>query len=1027
MSLRFKLLIPFAIFLICSVFFIELIWLPRFIRLEEKVLKQHEQEYIELFATTLLPDILIGDLAKIHSTLDIVLSKKEHFQNVILENSTGIQIYPIEPVEQIEMPDTSGSTDVLNYILRFQEKTIAQFHVRVNFDTIILERVSEIQVLEIIILLILVVATLFSTIFQELFIRRPLVRLAKASSKIAGGRFDVKLPPVSKDEIGQFNMAFDDMRKRIWVREGELASSKKRLAAIIENTIDSIITINPKGDIQSANRATESLFGYSQDEMLGKNINMLMPEPYHTLHDSYLDNYIKTGIAQIIGIGREVSGKRKDGSIFPIDLSVSEVMLENQTVFTGIIRDITERKNHEETLVKFKKAVNKAGHAIYITDKEGIIEYVNPAFEKITGYAAQEALGQTPRILNSRDMPSLHHKQLWDTILKGETWDSEIINRRKNGQQYHAHQTIAPFTGDQGNIKGFVAIQMDISEQYQARTELLQAKESAEVAGKAKSDFLANMSHEIRTPMNGVIGMTDLLLNTDLTKEQLRYAETVRNSGELLLGLINDILDFSKIEAGKLTLEIIDFNLQGLLEDLSATLALRAHDKGLELICSANLDVPLMLCGDPGRIRQIISNLATNAIKFTHQGEVMIRVALESESEHSTVLRFSVRDTGIGIPHDKLDLLFEKFTQADASTTRQYGGTGLGLAISKQLAELMGGSIGVISDEGRSSEFWFTACFGKQVTESVGAEPLPPAELHDVRVLIVDDNNSTREILTMNMGSWGMRPADTSNGRLALQAMQQAVTEGDPFKIAVIDMQMPGMDGETLGLAIKQDSQLKTVKMVMLTSIGQRGDARHFAEIGFDGYLTKPARQQELKNVLSVALMDRQTKPVSSLPAIVSRHSARDLLNLYTGSKARILLVEDNITNQQVAMAILGKLGLKADAVANGLEALTALETISYDLVLMDCQMPEMDGYEATRQIRNPHSAVLDHEVFIIAMTANAMQGDRDKCLAAGMNDYMTKPVKPQSLAKVLDKWLPIFFAILWTSSTIFSLLKSNS
>jgi CheY-like chemotaxis protein len=541
--------------------------------------------------------------------------------------------------------------------------------------------------------------------------------------------------------------------------------------------------------------------------------------------------------------------------------------------------------------------------------------------------------------------------------------------------------------------------------------------------------------------MNGVIGMTGLLLDTELDDEQRRYAEMVRISGESLLSLINDILDFSKIEANKLDLETLNFDLSSLLDDFAAMIAVRAHGKGLELLCAADLNVPTLLIGDPGRLRQILNNLTGNAVKFCHTGEVSIRVSLEDDSAESmeqeteeketVLLRFSVRDTGIGISADKIDILFDKFSQVDASTTRKYGGSGLGLAISRQLAELMDGEAGVSSEKDKGSEFWFTARFGKQAG-GAHSESIMPDVLSGVRVLIVDDNATNREILTTRMTSWGMRPMEAQNGQEALHALNLALDENDPFRIAVIDMQMPGMDGETLGRLIQTNDRLADTKMMMLTSIGMRGDAKRFQEIGFSAYSTKPIRHLELKAVLLALTEQDTTEP---LP-IVTRHSALGMQNLFAGRKARILLAEDNFTNRLVALGILKKLGLQADAVTNGVEALNALQTLPYDLVLMDVQMPEMDGFEATKIIRNyesgirnqereePNEEVGDHSSFtlhhshftlhtssfilpIIAMTAHTMKGDRERCLEAGMNGYISKPISPQALAEMLEKWLP--------------------
>ena len=672
----------------------------------------------------------------------------------------------------------------------------------------------------------------------------------------------------------------------------------------------------------------------------------------------------------------------------------------------GFGMDFTERKQSEDIVkrerILLRTVIDHLPNTVYMKDRQGRKMLANRAELEMMGCESEEqAIGKTDFDIYPREIAEKFYEDDMQVINYGKPVlnREEIIVDRQGNKKWWLTSKI-PLRNEKGEIVGLVGIGQDITERKIAEEEIRKAKEVAEAANRAKSEFLANVSHEIRTPMNGIIGMTGLLLETNLTPEQRDYAETIRTCSESLLQILNDILDFSKVEAGKLELEELDFNIHSVIDDIAELLAFKAHEKGLEFISFVDPDVPEWLNGDPGRLRQVIINLVNNGIKFTQKGEVSIRVSKVGQGNGIVTLRFEVTDTGIGIPEDKIGSLFKPFSQVDSSTTRRFGGTGLGLSISKRLVEMMGGEIGVKSQVGKGSTFWFTARF--KVLKETPVTGLPAIEiLKGRRVLVVDDNPTNRQLLSILLGNWGCIHEEISSPVAALKRLREATAEGNSFDIALLDMNMPDLTGEELGRIIKSDPAISKTHLILLSSVGQRGDLERLRKIGFYGYLTKPIRQANLLQMLANIFAPQLQKELEDAK------KARDTAILTRRRKYRILVAEDNITNQKVALKMLEKLGYSADAVANGLEAIDALSKISYDLVLMDCQMPEMDGYEATRIIRDPQSPVKNHNVIVIAMTAHAMEGEREKCLNLGMNDYISKPVTINDLEKMLQRWLP--------------------
>ena len=668
----------------------------------------------------------------------------------------------------------------------------------------------------------------------------------------------------------------------------------------------------------------------------------------------------------------------------------------------------------KESEEHYRKIFNDSPDA-YMLLKDGILIDCNCEAEKLLMTHKSLLVGKTPMDISPKFQEGgqlsrpLAEEKLARALTEGHT-NFEWLHRRANGETFPAEIFLSStvYRGE----RLILATLRDITARKNNELILKNTNQKLEIAiaqanslaseahsaNLAKSEFLANMSHEIRTPMNGVIGMTTLLESTTLNEEQRRYTEIIRSSSESLLTLINDILDFSKIEAGKLDLESIPFDLYSLLDEFSAMVAPLAHTKNLEFITYIDPSTPVSFLGDPGRLRQILINLTGNSIKFTSQGEICIRVEYTSTTKDLPCLKFSIRDTGIGIPPEKQALLFNKFTQVDASTTRKFGGTGLGLAISKQLVELMGGQIGLTSKLGEGSEFWFTLTL--PVKDKDPKVVIQPGRLKNENILVVDDNATNRELLGTQFKKWNLVYTDVSSGSEALETLIQAHSAGRPFTLALVDQQMPGMSGSQFIQLVKANTLLKDLQLILLTSATQKGDAKKMHLAGFSAYLPKPLRMKDLWDTMELVCTPQIKEAQESI--LITRHVLREIRY----NSHHILLAEDNLINQKVALGMLKKIGLRVDVVSNGQEAITALTQKPYSLVLMDCQMPVMDGYEATAHIRKASSPVLNPNIPIIALTAHAMQGDREKCLEAGMNDYITKPIAAQDLLTILETWL---------------------
>jgi two-component system sensor histidine kinase/response regulator len=804
-----------------------------------------------------------------------------------------------------------------------------------------------------------------------------------------------------------------DVTERNRARE-ELLFKTAVLEAQSEATLDAILVVDAEAEVVFANRRFSAIPGMTEDLLRLKADGLLLAQFAEKVSDSAA--FVER-VQYLYAHPDEKSREEivfKDGRIF----DRYSVPLKSGERYLGRIwyfRDVSKSRQVQEELrnsgEKYRSLVENIPDIVWTMNAERRVTFVGGTCEKVTGYGEAEfrerGFGLVMEIVHPEDHPVLI-QAVEELFGEGTPFDFEFRLRRRDGEWIWARsRAIATYERD--GIRCADGLISDITPQKRAEEELRRAREAAESANQAKSRFLANMSHEIRTPMNGVIGMTGLLLETRLTAEQQQYAEIVRTSGEGLLTVINEILDFSKIEARQLKLEKAEFDLGEVMERAVPVLALKAEEKGIELTFEVDAAVPRRLLGDAGRLRQVLLNLLGNAVKFTEHGEVAVKVARKREDEQSAVMRFTVTDTGIGFPQERAGSLFEPFVQGDDSSTRRFGGTGLGLAISKQLVELMGGEMGAESEEGKGSTFWFTAVFEKQADQSLPTTGMP-ARLRGAKVLVVDDNATNLSAMCRLLKDWGCRTQCFADGESAIAELHAGVRDADPCRLALIDMSGAGSVGKTLGRAIAAEPEFRETALLAMTGFGRAGDGLWLRDLGYAGQVSKPVGEGNLREALRV--LEGEGKEARSFgerggPGSGTAGSGRAGMGTAGGLRSvRILVVEDNVVNQDVALAILRKLGARVELARNGAEALEALRQGDYDLVLMDCEMPVMDGYEATRRIRETQTGVRNPRIPVIALTADAVSGDRAKCMEAGMDDYLAKPVDPRHLAEVLEKWI---------------------
>lgn len=974
MSLRVRLLGSLVLILAGLGVGIHGYWLPHRMEYEAANLERVDRQVLRVLADALLEPLLSGDLAAVHELLAEQRRANPHWRVLTLWDEAGQRLFPLEEARVTPVPQWRWFTQPVADEARLVGRLQAGVDYRHSLAT---SRRSLEEALGLL-AVILVVGFLVLAALQERWVRRPIVSLTEGVRRFAEHGEQVELSEGAVREIRELLASFEKMRQAIVQRERRLEYHRQRLQAVLDSVQDAIFVVSPDRTIIDANPAAARIFGYELSEIEGKSVLELLPGLVLGLPDSYLADDSHAG-API-----QLNGQGGDERTFPVEVSVSTVQGGEETLYSVLVRDITPQLEREQEirrrLAEIQVTISLVPGVVVRVDRSGSLEWWNDRLAQLSGLASHLLVQRDfVTLIDEADRPKAERAMI-EARKQGEAeFQGRILHYGRSRGPMHLFR-IRRLDQESGSL---VMVGVDIEEQLATQRVLREAKDQAEALARSRFYFLANMSHEIRTPLNGMLGMLELLKEHVHEGEAADFLETAERSGEHLLGLLNDILDLSKLEAGQLQLEETEFRLTERIEDLMELFYPRAQSKGIELSWSLEEGVPEWVRGDPTRIMQILSNLVSNAVKFTEQGHVVLRVAAAPGER----VVFEVEDTGIGIPEEMAKRVFEPFRQAAPDTTRRFGGTGLGLSLVRQLVRRMGGEVTLVSQPGRGSRFTVRLPLPRvQHVHAVRGRPLT-----GMRILVVDDLLANRSLIEHVIRAAGGYVHTAEGATEALERVHFTLADGKGYDVLLVDADMPGMDGPSLLRRLQQVPELASARRVLM--IPRKGDARCKGEVTVDACLRKPLRRNELLRALL---------PVEAVSKEVGRVREVRLEEQFQG---RVLLVEDNPVNQKVAVAFLRRLGLEVDCAANGMEGVTAWSEGDYDLVLMDVQMPLMDGYEATREIRRREGE--GRRTPIVALTANAMEGDEQRCQQAGMDDYLTKPLKLDRLQKSLARWLP--------------------